>query len=81
MNKSQNHFTQCKKPERKKCILCVCKKCIRSLVNWEWSWQEAWTKKDHDKSFGGDGNVPYLDVVMVSLMYKTVKTHRIVHSQ
>ena len=27
--------------------------------------------KGHDISFGGDGNDLYLDMVMVSLMYKT----------
>ena len=33
-------------------------------------------KKGHDKSLGGDWNALYLDMVMVSLMYKTGKTHR-----
>ena len=37
-------------------------------------------KKGHDKSLGGDWNALYLDMVMVSLMYKTGKTHRNVYS-
>ena len=37
-------------------------------------------KKGHDKSLGGDWNALYLDMVMVSLMYKTGKTHRYVYS-
>ena len=36
--------------------------------------------KGHDTSFGGDGNDLYLDMVMVSLMYKTGKTHRNIYS-
>lgn len=37
-------------------------------------------KKGYDKSLGGDGNALCLDMVMVSLMYKTGKTHRNVYS-
>ena len=37
-------------------------------------------RKGHDKSLGGDGNALCLDMVMVSLMYKTGKTHRNIYS-
>lgn len=37
-------------------------------------------KKGYDKSLGGDGNALCLDMVMVSLMYKTGKTHRNIYS-
>lgn len=37
-------------------------------------------KKGDHESFGGNGSVLYIDMVMVSLMYKTAETHRNVHS-
>ena len=37
-------------------------------------------KRGHDKSLESDGNALCLDMVMVSLMYKTGKTHRNVYS-
>ena len=50
MNKSQNHFTQWKKPERKGCILYANifirkRKKVISQVIWKWIWKQAQLKK------------------------------------
>ena len=70
MKKSQNHFTQSGSLREKMTWCMILYIPSRSLVIWRWVWREEWSEKRPNQPFGNEGNILYLDVVVISLATK-----------
>ena len=60
-------------------------KTAKALVIWKWVWREAWPEKRHNQPLGNEGNVLYLEDVVILLTPKltelfTLNTYSLFHT-